>query len=170
MLRRVGSFIARGESPYACCVNSHGAPDAGPRPGRSAARTKASDALQTRDRRICIGPGSAVHRYALRRSTLHRIRDTLLAADFGVVLFVRNFLEPGDVGAVEGLLQRDVHHRGVGTGAVPVLFPWCDPDRVAGTDLPHRAAPERNPTHAGHDAQGLAERMGMPGRARPRFE
>src|SRR5215470_15452516 len=25
MLRRVGSFIARGESPYARCVNSHGA-------------------------------------------------------------------------------------------------------------------------------------------------
>src|SRR5262249_62004594 len=84
-----------------------------------------------------------------------------LAADFGVVLFVRHFLEPGDVGAVEMLLQRDVYHRGVGTGAVPVLFPRRDPHRVAGTDLPHRAAPERNPTHAGHDVQGLAPRGAM---------
>ena len=45
-------------------------------PGRSAAR---SDVLQTRDRtahRRWNGPGSAVHRCALTRSTLHRVRDT----------------------------------------------------------------------------------------------
>jgi hypothetical protein len=38
-----------------------------------------SDALQTRDRyglRPWNGPGSAVHRSALTRSTLHRVRDT----------------------------------------------------------------------------------------------
>ena len=68
------------------------------------------------------------------------------------------------------LLQRDVHHRRIGTGAVPVLFPRRDPDRVAGTDFAHRAAPERNAPDAGDDVQGLAERMGMPCGARPRFE
>jgi len=42
---------------------------------REDARERAcGDALQTRDRyehRVCEGPGSAVHRYAL-----HRVRDT----------------------------------------------------------------------------------------------
>jgi hypothetical protein len=51
-------------------------------PGRSAAR---SDALQTRDRhkrRVCEGPGSAVHRHSASKTrvnalmALHRVRDT----------------------------------------------------------------------------------------------
>src|SRR5215470_15055664 len=98
----------------------------------------------------CGDPGSAVHRFAVARAASGT--HTLLAANFGVVLFVRHLLEPGDVGAVEVLLQRDVHHRRIGTGAVPVLFSWRDPDRVAGADLPHRAAPESNTAHGAHSA------------------
>src|SRR4029077_15929451 len=80
--------------------------------------------------------------------------------DLGVVLLVRDVLEPGDVLAVEMFLQRDVHHRGVGTGAVPVLFSGRDPHGVAGADFPHWAAPQGHPPDAGDDVQGLADRMG----------
>src|SRR5262249_10740036 len=59
--------------------------------------------------------------------------------NLGVVLLVGHLLEPGDVLAVEMFLQGNVHHRGVRSGAVPVLFPRSDPHGVAGPDFPHRA-------------------------------
>src|SRR5712691_7371896 len=91
-----------------------------------------------------------------------------LAADLGAVLLVADVLEPGDVVAVEGLLQRDVHH--VGAGAVPVLLAGRDPDGVAGTDLAHRRPPYLHASDAGDDVQRLAERMGVPGGAGLRLE
>src|SRR5262249_40456278 len=81
-----------------------------------------------------------------------------------------NMLEPGDVLAVEMLLQRNMHHVGLGAGAVPVLLVGRDPDRVARPDLADRAAPELYPADAGDHVQGLAERVGVPGGARLRLE
>src|SRR5713226_8854039 len=88
--------------------------------------------------------------------------ENALPVDLGVVLRVRNVLEPGDMVAVEMLLQRNMHHVGVGTGAVPVLFSGRDPDRVAGMDFAYRAAPQLHPSYARDHVQGLAERVGVP--------
>src|ERR1700682_5022695 len=82
-------------------------------------------------------------------------RVKTLPADLAVVLLVRDVLEPVDVVAVEMLLQGDVHHVGVGSGAVPVLFGGRDPDRVAGPDLADGFPPQLDPAHAGDDVQGL---------------
>src|SRR5215211_3505520 len=81
-----------------------------------------------------------------------------LAADLAAVLLVRDVLHPFDVLAVEGLLQGDVHHRGVGGGAVPVLLAGRNPYRVAGPDFADRSTPELDPSYAEHDVQGLPER------------
>ena len=72
--------------------------------------------------------------------------------------------------AVEVLLQRDVHHIGFRSGAVPVLFLGRDPHRVAGADFPDRTAPQLHPSDPGYDVQRLPERMRMPCRARARLE
>src|SRR5271157_1269893 len=72
--------------------------------------------------------------------------------------------------AVKMLLQRKMHHVGVGPAAVPVLFIGRDPYRVAGADFAHRTAPQRNAPHARDDMQGLAEGMSVPCGARARLE
>src|SRR3954464_9283559 len=93
-----------------------------------------------------------------------------LAAELGVVLLVSHVLQPRDVAPIESLLQGNVHHIGIGTGAMPMLFPRRDPDRVAGADFAQRATPQLNPAHAGDNVQGLTQWMGMPSRARFRLE
>jgi hypothetical protein len=73
-----------------------------------------------------------------------------LAAEPGVVLLVSHVLQPRDMAPIESFLQGNVHHIGVGAGAMPMLFPRRDPDRVAGADFAQRAAPQLNPAHAGN--------------------
>jgi hypothetical protein len=51
-----------------------------------------------------------------------------------------------------------------------VLFAGLEPDHVAGPDLFDRAAVALDPAAAGDDDQGLAQRVGMPGRAGARLE
>src|SRR5262249_36503946 len=84
---------------------------------------------------------------------------------FALVLRVGDVLEPGDVVAVEMLLQCDVHHIGIGAGAVPVLFAGRDPDRVAGADFAQRSTPQLHPSRTRYHVQGLSKRVGMPGGA-----
>src|SRR3954467_7477323 len=93
-----------------------------------------------------------------------------LTAELGVVLLVSHVLQPSDMAPIESLLQGNVHHIGVGTGAMPMLFPRRDPHRVAGTDFAQRATPQLNPAHAGDHVQRLTQWMGMPSRACLRLE
>ena len=61
-------------------------------------------------------------------------------------------------------------HRGRRRSAVPVLLAGREPDDVAGADLLDRPALALRPADTrGHD-QRLAERMGVPRRARARLE
>src|SRR3954452_25056475 len=55
-------------------------------------------------------------------------------------------------------------------GAVPVLHARGKPDDVARPDLLDRATLVLHPAAAGSHDQGLAERMGVPGRARAGLE
>src|SRR5215470_7794575 len=98
------------------------------------------------------------------------IRMAATSADRGGILRVGHVLEPGDRLAVEHLLHGDVHHAGVGAGAVPVLLARRNPYRVAGADFAHRPALGLHPSDAEDDVQGLAERMRVPGGARARLE
>ena len=53
---------------------------------------------------------------------------------------------------------------------MPVLVAGRTPDDVAGADLDDRLAFALGPAAPGGDDQGLAERMGVPGRAGARLE
>src|SRR5262249_44843107 len=110
-------------------------------------------------------------RRAYAKSTLRAdLRTEASAAERRPVLRVGDVLHPGDVAAVERLLHGDVDHRGLGRGPVPVLFIRRDPHGIARADLTHRAAPQLDAADAGDDVQGLAERMGVPRRARAGLE
>src|SRR3954471_10346087 len=97
-------------------------------------------------------------------------RSTSSAPASRPVLLVADLLHPVDGLAALLFLDRDVGHAGGGRGAVPVLLAGCEPDHVARPDLFHRYALALRPAAAGGDDQGLAERMGVPGRPRPRLE
>src|SRR5437588_816509 len=92
------------------------------------------------------------------------------SADRGGILRVGHVLEPGDGLAVEHFLHRDMHHAGVGAGAVPVLFAGRNPHGVAGADFAHWAALGLHSPDAEDDMQRLTERMGVPRGARARLE
>jgi hypothetical protein len=79
-------------------------------------------------------------------------------------------LQPIDGLAVELFLDSDVAHARGDRGPVPVPFTGREPDHVAGPDFLDRTALALRPAKAGRDDQGLAERMGVPSRARARFE
>src|ERR1700746_3456578 len=97
-------------------------------------------------------------------------RMTRSSTDRSGILRVGDVLEPRHGLAVEHFLHGDVHHAGVGAGAVPVLLAGRNPHGVAGADFAHRAALGLHPPDAEDDVQGLAERMGVPGSARARLE
>src|SRR3974390_733023 len=91
-------------------------------------------------------------------------------AGLAAILLVGDVFEPADMLAVEVLLQCEMHHLGVGTGAMPMLLIGCDPHRVARADLAHRTAPQLHASDAGDDMQGLAKGVGMPCGPRARLE
>src|SRR6516162_8765281 len=99
---------------------------------------------------------------------LMRMAATL--ADRGGILRVGDVLEPGHSLAVEHFLHGDVHHAGVGAGAVPVLLVRRDPHGVAGANFAYRAALGLYPPDAEDDVQGLAKRMRVPSGTRARLE
>src|SRR3954453_23701932 len=86
------------------------------------------------------------------------------------ILVVRNMLHPINGLAVELFLDGDVAHGRRRRSAVPVLLTWREPDDIAGPDLLDRAAFTLHPAETGHDEQGLAKRMRVPGRACARFK
>src|SRR5215475_15770273 len=86
------------------------------------------------------------------------------------ILLVADLLHPLHVLAVECLVESDMHHAGVGRGAVPVLLARRDPHGVAGADFLYRSAPGLHPATAHEDVQRLAERVGVPGGAGARLE
>src|SRR5436305_147155 len=86
------------------------------------------------------------------------------------VLLVAHMLQPVDDLAVERLLDGDVSHGRTRRGPVPVLLARREPDHVAGMDLLDRAALPLDPAAARRDDEGLAQRMGMPGRPGPGLE
>jgi hypothetical protein len=59
-------------------------------------------------------------------------------------LFVRDFLEPVDVSAVDCFLYRDVPHCGRWRGTMPMLFARGDDDHVARPKFLDRSAPTLN--------------------------
>src|SRR5262245_15156068 len=88
----------------------------------------------------------------------------LVDAASGLVLFVADLFHPVNHFAVELFLDGDVCHGRGWRGAVPVLLTWREPDHVTRPDLLDRAAPAlRAPAAGGHD-EGLAQRVGVPGR------
>src|SRR6266516_2956750 len=64
------------------------------------------------------------------------------AGNRGGILLVGYRLEPGDVHAVEGLLEGDVDHTVRRPCPVPVLLAGRDPHRIDGTNLAEGAAPD----------------------------
>ncbi|MNK63460.1 hypothetical protein D3C87_826780 [compost metagenome] len=72
--------------------------------------------------------------------------------------------------AVLDLLKRDMGHRHIRCGAVPVPFTRCKPDDITGANLLHRLTLTLRAAKAGYHDQGLAERMGVPGGAGAGFE
>ena len=72
--------------------------------------------------------------------------------------------------AIEIFLKREVAHGGLRTGAMPMLFIRRDPHRVAGPDFLNRTARQLHAADAGYNMQRLAERVGVPSRARAGLE
>ena len=79
------------------------------------------------------------------------------------ILFVAHRFHPVRAGAIEMLINGDVHHGGSRRGAMPMLFTRRDPDHVSGPDFFNRSAPALHPPAAGGDNQMLTQRVGMPG-------
>src|ERR1051326_1431255 len=92
------------------------------------------------------------------------------SADRSGILRVADVLEPSDGLAVERFLHGDVHHAGIGAGAVPMLLARRNPHGVAGAYFAHRPALGLYPSGAEDDVQGLPERRGVPRGARARLE
>ena len=83
------------------------------------------------------------------------------------VLLIAHVFQPIDHLAVEPLLDGDVRHGRTRRRPVPVLLARREPDHVAGTDLLDRATLPLDPAAAGRDDEGLAQRVGVPGRPGP---
>src|ERR1700722_18089831 len=88
----------------------------------------------------------------------------------GLVLLVADLLHPLDRFAVERLLDGGVGHRGRGCGAVPMLLAWREHHDVAGANLLDCSALALRAAAARGNDKNLAERVRMPGGARPRLE
>jgi len=82
------------------------------------------------------------------------------------VLLIRDLLQPLDVLAVQGFLNRDVSHRRRVGCAVPMLFSRRAGDDIARVDLFFWLAPALRPAKTGDDYQCLAARVRMPCRTR----
>ena len=94
-------------------------------------------------------------------------------ADFGsgLILLVADLLHPvDDLSALELFVNRDMRHGRRWCGAMPMFFARRYPDHVSGTDLFDRAVPALYPAAAGRHDQGLAQRVGVPGRPGARLE
>lgn len=86
------------------------------------------------------------------------------------VIGIANFLEPGDMLAVKGLVHGDMNHPVSGRCSVPMFFTGWDPDRVTGLQFQNGAAPCLGSAGSGDNVECLAEGVRMPGRASARFE
>jgi hypothetical protein len=87
-----------------------------------------------------------------------------------LVLFVADLFHPLDHLAVELFLNGDMRHRRCWSRAVPMFLARRKPDHVAGPDFLDQAAPSLRPATAGGHDKSLAQRVGMPGRARAGLE
>src|SRR5438445_6976068 len=114
------------------------------------------------------GPATAM---ALKASPIVIISVARLPAPtlFGVLLIAHLF-QPFDVPAVDRLLNGDMRHGVRRGGAMPMLHARRRPYDVARLDLLLLASLLLHPAGAGRHDQGLAERMGVPCRARARLE
>ena len=89
---------------------------------------------------------------------------------FRAVLLVGDVFHPVDRRAVQFLLDGDMAHRRGRRRPVPMLLARREPYDISRPDFLDRAALALDPAAAGHDDQGLTERMGMPCRPSARFE
>jgi hypothetical protein len=96
--------------------------------------------------------------------------DGAPGSGFSRVLRVRHRFQPSDVLAPLRFLHGNVFERVLCGRPVPVFFTRRNPDGVAGTDFAYRTAPGLHTTDARRDKKCLSERVGVPGRARARFE
>ena len=81
------------------------------------------------------------------------------------IFCVGHMFHPGDGRAVQAFLNGDVAHGLMRCRAMPVLVLGGTPQDVAGVKLQLRPAFDLGPAHALGDDQGLAQRVGVPGRA-----
>src|SRR4051812_48079378 len=86
------------------------------------------------------------------------------------VLLVSNLFHPVNGFAVERLLDGNMRQSGSRRCAVPVLLTRLEPDHVSRMNLLDRATVALHPAAACRDDQDLAERMGVPRRARARLK
>src|SRR5436190_775763 len=106
------------------------------------------------------GRGEGGRPYAARQTVALALGGTSALAR---VLGVAHMLSPlDDVSPVVGLLEGDVGHEPVRSGAVPVVLAGLEEDAVAGTDLLDRAAHAPAEPDALGDPDRLAPRMRMP--------
>ena len=87
-----------------------------------------------------------------------------------LVLLVADFLQPIDRFAIELLLNGDVGHSRGWSCTMPMFLAGCDDHNVAWPDLLYGTAPKLHAAAASSDDESLSERMGVPRRARSRFE
>src|SRR4051794_39656144 len=86
------------------------------------------------------------------------------------VFVIGDLLHPFDNLAVKRFGNGDVRHRAIGCGAMPMFLSWREPDDVPWTNALDRSSLPLDAAEPGGNQQGLAERMGMPGGPRARFE
>jgi len=101
------------------------------------------------------------------RAGVSRVVGRCAGSGGPLIVCVADRLKPLHDLVVERFVHRDVGHGRIRRGAVPVLLPRRDPDHVAGLDGFDRAARAPHSAAAVRDDEGLAQRVGVPGRAGP---
>src|SRR2546427_1832425 len=99
---------------------------------------------------------------------MHRLRSCVVVLPRGPkspVDFVAAFLHPADDLAVESLLDRDVRHRAVRRGAMPMLLSRRTRDHISGVDFFDGTSPALHEAAASGHNERLTQRMRMPGGA-----
>src|SRR5260370_22312444 len=87
-----------------------------------------------------------------------------------LVLLIRDLFEPVHRDTVEALLHRDMSHRSRRRGSMPMLHSGWNPNDIALANDLNRTTPLLYPANTVRHDQDLAERMGVPCRARARLE
>jgi hypothetical protein len=93
-----------------------------------------------------------------------------LHTDWRAVLRVADLFHPFDPLAIKLFRDRDVRHRTVRRGPVPVFLAGRSPDDVSLPDLLDGVAPSLHPPRARRHNQDLSERVGVPSRPRAWLE